>query len=105
VRICDASSGRKEPTFKGFSGSALGLAFIDGRRLAAASGDGMVKIWDLTTGQELLSSKGPVDQPRSVAISPDGARLASTAGDGAVKIWDATTSQEIFSLPGHNRGP
>ena len=30
----------------------------DGKRLASASGDGTVKVWDAATGQETLTLKG-----------------------------------------------
>ena len=51
----------------------------DGRRLASASNDQTVKLWDASTGQELLTLKGHTDRVDSVAFSPDGRRLASRA--------------------------
>jgi WD40 repeat protein len=62
----------------------------DGQRLASASVDKTVKVWDAATGQEVLTLKGHTGAVSSVAFSPDGTRLAS-AGAGGVKVWDATT--------------
>src|SRR5262249_382379 len=61
----------------------------DGRRLASSGQDQMVKIWDATTGQDVLTIKGHDDEVQCVVFSPDGTRLASASEDGWVKIWDA----------------
>ena len=73
----------------------------DGKRLASASTDRTVKVWDAATGQETLTLKGHTDQVTSVAFSPDGQRLASASDDETVKVWDAATGQEILTLKGH----
>ena len=53
-----------------------------------------VKVWDATSGQEMLTLKGHTDVVMSVAFSPDGKRLASAGVDRMVKVWDATSGQE-----------
>jgi WD40 repeat protein len=66
------------------------LAFSsDGRRIASASDDETVKVWDAGTGQETLTLKGHTDEVRGIAFSPDGRLIASASSDGTVKIWDA----------------
>ena len=49
----------------------------DGARLAGASWDGMVHVWEVPSGVELLRCKGHGRTVWSVAYSPDGLRLAS----------------------------
>jgi WD40 repeat protein len=61
----------------------------EGSRLAAASEDGTVKVWDVATGQETLTLKGHTGSVTSVVFSPEGWRLASASQDGTVKVWDA----------------
>jgi WD40 repeat protein len=57
----------------------------DGRRLASASFDGTVKLWDLATRQEVLTLPG--DAPvAGVVFSPNGHWLASADHKGVVKI-------------------
>jgi WD40 repeat protein/class 3 adenylate cyclase len=73
----------------------------DGTRLATTSGDRTVKIWDASTGQELLSFSA--SEPGFVVLikfSPDGTRLASTHDDNTARIWDATTGEELLTISG-----
>jgi WD40 repeat protein len=73
----------------------------DGKRLATASNDMTVKVWDAATGQESLTLKGHSGPVLCVVFSPDGKRLASASEDNTVKVWDATTGQESLTLEGH----
>ncbi len=76
-------------------------AKADGKRLASASFDQTVKVWDATSGQETLTLKGHTFLVASVAFSPDGKRLSSASYDQTVKVWDATSGQEMLTLKGH----
>jgi serine/threonine protein kinase len=77
----------------------------DGKRLASASADRTVKVWDATSGQLALTLKEHTDPvfggALSVAFSPDGQRLASASQDGTVKVWDATSGQLALTLKEH----
>src|SRR5439155_12596042 len=63
----------------------------DGRRLASASADQTVKVWDPQSGQEVLTLRGHTGPVSSVAFSPDGKHLATGSHDRTVKVWDALT--------------
>ncbi len=92
-------------TFSGHTGAVNGVAFsADGSRLASASSDGTVKVWETATGHETLTLNGHTATVNSVAFSPDGSRLASASRDTTVKVWDVVTGQETLTLKGHT-GP
>jgi WD40 repeat protein/tetratricopeptide (TPR) repeat protein len=73
----------------------------DGRRLASASADHTVRLWDAVSGRELIILRGHDDQVRTVAWNPDGSRLATGGYDKLIRLWDANTGQQLLSLQGH----
>jgi WD40 repeat protein/transcriptional regulator with XRE-family HTH domain len=79
----------------------------DGKRLATASQDGTVGIWDAATGEKVLtlqvfsSTVLPLGGANSVAFSPDGKLLATGSDDAKVRLWDPATGQLIRTLSGH----
>jgi len=79
-------------TLEGHSGSISSVTFShDSARLASASGDYTVKIWDASSGACLQTLKGHSDYVHSVAFSYDSARLASASRDNTVRIWDTSS--------------
>ena len=86
-------------TLEGHSGTVWSVAFShDSARLASASADKMVKIWDASSGECLQTLEGHSGTVRSVAFSHDSARLASASADKTVKIWDASSSECLQTL-------
>jgi WD40 repeat protein len=89
-------------TLEGHSDRVTSVAWShDAARLASASHDKTVKIWDATTGRCIATLEGHSRSVGSATWSHDAARLASASWDSTVKIWDATTGQCIATLKGH----
>jgi WD40 repeat protein/serine/threonine protein kinase/tetratricopeptide (TPR) repeat protein len=72
----------------------------DGEQLATGSIDDSVKVWNTTTGNEVVTLRGNQTQITSVVWGPAG-QLASGAADGSTKIWNTLRDQESNVLSGH----
>ncbi|KAH5722255.1 hypothetical protein HBI17_253400 [Parastagonospora nodorum] len=90
-------------TLEGHSDEVWSVAFShDSTRLASASYDRTVKIWDASSGACLQTLEGHSNEVMSVAFSHDSTRLASASGDRTVKIWDASSGACLQTLEGHS---
>ncbi|KAK5681376.1 hypothetical protein LTR17_027471, partial [Elasticomyces elasticus] len=90
-------------TLEGHSGWVWSVVFsADSSRLASASFDRTVRIWDTSSGQCLRTLEGHSDGVNSVVFSADSSRLASASDDCTVNIWDASSGQCLRTLEGHS---
>jgi WD40 repeat protein/serine/threonine protein kinase len=96
-KMYDAQTGQELPLKplgeRSGPGGVIATFSPDGKRLAIAL-QGQVKLWDVQSGQELLSLKAPSSFPCALAFTPDGHRLGHVTAHGAVTIWDATPLPE-----------
>ena len=91
----DVATGKRR-YLGGHQTEVAALAFSpDGKTLASGDASGMIKLWDLTTGKELVLGKGRERENTCegtavlcLAFSPDGKTLASSGNDDAIRLWD-----------------
>jgi WD40 repeat protein len=82
-------------------GHATDMAFspADGRLLAAPSGLKNIKIWDTSTGREVVTLTGHDGRVLRLAFSPDGRLLASGSEDKTVKVWRQNSNLPLGAPP------
>jgi hypothetical protein len=68
----------------------------DGRRVAAVSPAGRIRVYDLSTGDTILDQQS---KPASgICFSADGSRLAASQG-GMLDVYDVSSGRVLSSLP------
>jgi WD40 repeat protein len=73
----------------------------DGKRIASASHDGTIRIWDAETNiclHTLTDHNGCV---YAAMFSPDSKYIASASEDKTVRIWDAGAGVCLYTLQDH----
>lgn len=68
-----------------------GEAAAPPQQALSAGSDGLLRLWDLQTGEEIRQLRGHRDRVYSLAVSPDGSRALSGSEDGQVLLWDLTS--------------
>lgn len=87
--VWDTRTGARVSTLEGHTGFVLNVAFDStGERVATASADGSVRVWDARTGRQQLALRLAVPQTAwDVEFTPDGKRLVTTWADGITRVW------------------
>ena len=73
----------------------------DGRQVISASLDKTLKVWDLTSGEELRTLTGHTDGVAAIVVTPDGRQVISASYDKTLKVWDLANGKELRTLTGH----
>ena len=105
IDILDAGSGDRIGGLTLETGRPTRAAISpDGRRLAATSTDGRVRLFDLQSGAQERELEVVDDVVWSVGFSPDGTSLAVGSSDEVVSLWDVASGERLADLAGHGGG-
>jgi WD40 repeat protein/serine/threonine protein kinase/tetratricopeptide (TPR) repeat protein len=110
VKVWNTSDGRLQISLDVPTGPLgyLGTS-PDGRRLAATTVEGEIRIWDAppdgeaTDGEIRLLGEAP-ESLGVVAFRPGGRQLVAASSDGTAQIWEVASGRELAVLRGHD-GP
>ncbi len=73
----------------------------DGLFLASGSKEGVIRVWNVESGEQDFALYGHRDWVASIAYSPNGRLIASGSGDRTIRIWDVATKQPVLILAKH----
>jgi len=73
----------------------------DGKRIFSCSEN--INVWDVTSGDKILTLNEYSTKSTTLAISPDGTYIASCNFNGIFKVWNAYKGIELGRLRGHTQ--
>jgi WD40 repeat protein len=86
ITLFDLSNGAPIQVFR--EAISMGISF-DGSLIAGGTRGGSLKIWEISSGYELLKIDNQPELIWSVVISPDGKLLVTGDEIGAIAVWSA----------------
>jgi len=81
-----------------FVDKARRLQSTSGKFLASASRDRSIKVWDVVTGQLLMTLLGHDNWVRAVIFHPNGKHLLSVSDDKSIRVWELKEVRCLKSL-------
>ena len=108
VELLDARKRESITVFRHTEGNVYvnwSVAFSpDGALLASGSANGTVKLWNVSTRENIATLEGHTGSVVSLDFSTNGTLLASGARDNTVKLWNVATGAHVATLEGHTDG-
>lgn len=105
VALINPTNGTVGKVVGAFPDMALAARFSpDGTRLAVGAADNSIRVFEVSSGRELLAIQQHADWVMEVAWNGDGTQLASASRDRTARVYDARTGDLETSYTGH-QGP
>ena len=100
AEIVELAQGTTVTTLRNVARPPLSACFLeDGLRLAGGCEDGVVRMWEATTGRELLALRGHGGRVNAVAVRNAMAgrpvELLSGAEDATLRFWDGERRRDV----------
>lgn len=84
---------------EGHSDSIICMEFSpDGSQIVTGAADNMARIWNSTSGRQILALSGHKNWLRSARFNADGTKLVTAADDKSVRVWDTKSGECLLAL-------
>jgi WD40 repeat protein len=77
------------------------VACLSDGRVVSGGDDGAVRIWDLTSGQQVRELKSGALPILALAVSADGRRAVTGGWDHEARVWDLDAGTQLVSFDRH----
>jgi WD40 repeat protein len=67
------------------------VGFVGSGELATASGDGVLRVWDIATGRELSRRRGHADAIWTLAVRTGSTTVVTGSEDASARVWDTAS--------------
>ena len=71
---------------------------LDGKMIIAGGLDGVVRLWDTETGEEIRTINAHLGAVNSLAFDPSGKRFATSGADHKARIWDLASGEQVLEV-------
>jgi len=96
--LWDTLSGLDFPLAAGDESVSAAHFNSDGTLVVTASGDGVARIWEVSSGRLLKQLSGHTGIVNSARFSPSSERIVSASEDNTVRVWNTHTGEVVFVL-------
>jgi WD40 repeat protein len=88
--------GSRRLDLEGMSGRVYSISFDrEGGRVLTSSGDGFARLWDVDSGEPLLTLRGHGAPQGDAQLSPDERLIATANRDGSAVVWDVASGEPV----------
>ncbi|MBD1824897.1 caspase family protein [Cyanobacteria bacterium FACHB-DQ100] len=88
---------------KGHKAAVTQIVFSpDGKRLASASQDKTIKLWNIEKGILIQTLSAHTEAVTALSFRSDGEVLASGSADQTIKLWNVSKGRILDTFKGHN---